>query len=231
MKPYLIQMLKELALLGAIKNRIEVSSMELSEKLQTSQQTASRYLLELDNNKAIEREMGIKKQLIRITKKGSEILENEFLEYKHIFELPHRIYFVGTVVSGSKEGSYYVSKGGYMSQFEDKIGFKPYPGTLNVKIETMEKNKLRFLRKVEGIEIEPFEENNKSFGGAKCFYACINATSTILCLPRRGHYSNVLEFLSESYLRDSLKLEDGDRVQIVVTIENQLSCEVHDEEQ
>jgi riboflavin kinase, archaea type len=231
MKPYLIQMLKELALLGAIKNRIEVSSMELSEKLLTSQQTASRYLLELDTNGTIEREMGIKKQLIHITKDGLDVLQNEFLEYKQIFALPQRIYFIGTIVSGKKEGSYYTAIEGYQSQFKKKLGFNPYPGTLNVQIDTMEKNKLRFLRKVEGIEIEPFEDNKKIFGGVKCFHACINAINTILVLPLRGHYSNILEFISESYLRDSLRLEDGNKVHILVTIEDQLSCEVNNEKQ
>ena len=47
LKPYLIQTLKELALLGAVHNKIELSSHELAEQLHTSQQTASRYLLEL----------------------------------------------------------------------------------------------------------------------------------------------------------------------------------------
>ena len=42
MQPYLIQMLKEIALLGAIRNKIEISSIELANQLNTSQQTASR---------------------------------------------------------------------------------------------------------------------------------------------------------------------------------------------
>ena len=33
MKPYLLQTLKEIAKLGAIKNKIEVSSKELAEKI------------------------------------------------------------------------------------------------------------------------------------------------------------------------------------------------------
>ena len=60
MKPYLLQLLKELALLGAIKDRIEVSSLEVANHLGTSQQTASRYLLELDEMEMITRELGIK---------------------------------------------------------------------------------------------------------------------------------------------------------------------------
>ena len=73
MKPYLLQTLKELALLGAIRNKIELSSQELAERLQTSQQTASRYLLELDKEQLITRELGVKKQLIQITAAGSDI--------------------------------------------------------------------------------------------------------------------------------------------------------------
>ena len=80
MKPYLLQTMKELALLGAIKNRIEISSFELAEQLETSQQTASRYLLELDNAGMITRELGVKKQLIQITSIGAEALQEEYLQ-------------------------------------------------------------------------------------------------------------------------------------------------------
>ena len=65
MKPYLIHTLKEIALLGALKNKIEISSSELSKQINTSQQTASRYLVELDKKGYITREFGIKKQLIQ----------------------------------------------------------------------------------------------------------------------------------------------------------------------
>ena len=75
MKSYLLQTLKEIALLGGIKNRIEISSVELARKLETSQQTASRYLLELDQDGMITRELGIKKQLIQITVLGDEALQ------------------------------------------------------------------------------------------------------------------------------------------------------------
>ncbi|PNX47786.1 MAG: hypothetical protein BV457_05060, partial [Thermoplasmata archaeon M9B1D] len=60
MKPYLLQTLKELALLGAIKNKIEISSLELGKQIESSQQTASRYLLELDKIGMVTRELGIK---------------------------------------------------------------------------------------------------------------------------------------------------------------------------
>ena len=87
LKPYLLQTLKELALLGAMRNKIEISSNELAKQLKTSQQTASRYLLDLDNDEMITRELGIKKQLIQITDFGSEALEEEYTKYKQIFDL------------------------------------------------------------------------------------------------------------------------------------------------
>jgi riboflavin kinase len=130
-----------------------------------------------------------------------------------------------------KEGTYYTSREGYIKQFQKKLGFIPYPGTLNLEINPVEKNKLRFLKQEEGIEISAFETDNRSFGGVKCFHACINKHNTILIFPLRGHYSNILEFIAPENLREHLELKDGDSVAIVVTIEKQLSCGADDEKQ
>ena len=132
LKPYLLQTLKELALLGAVHNKIELSSHELALQLQTSQQTASRYLLELDTQEMITRELGIKKQLLQITSKGSEVLENEYLYYKQIFDLTKKVVFEGKLISGMGEGKYYTEQKGYADQFEKQLGFLVYPGTCNV---------------------------------------------------------------------------------------------------
>ena len=134
MKPYLLATLKELALLGAIKNKIEISSLELAKQIDSSQQTASRYLLELDKKEMIIREMGIKKQLIKITSNGIETLREEHSQYQQIFELTDRIYFKGVIVSGLGEGRYYTEQNNYVTQFKEKLGIVPYPGTLNVEI-------------------------------------------------------------------------------------------------
>ena len=99
MKPYLLQTLKELALFGAMNNKIEVSSLELAEQLSTSQQTASRYLLELDAEGYITRELGIKKQIIQITDSGIEMLQNEHAQYKQIFELQKKVRFKGNILN------------------------------------------------------------------------------------------------------------------------------------
>jgi len=220
MKPYLLQTLKELALLGAIKNKIEISSFELSKQLETSQQTASRYLVELDKKGMIKRELGIKKQLIMITGSGEETLQEEHLQYKQIFELTDRIIFKGKVISGLGEGRYYTEQDGYIEQFKEKLGFVPYPGTLNVEIEYIERNKLRLLKNSKAIDILEFQTKNRTFGSVRCFRAEINGLDGAIVLPMRTHYSNVLEFISPEHLRKKLNIEDGNEVKIVIFFEN-----------
>jgi len=172
MKSYLLQTLKEIALLGGIKNKIEISSFELAKQLKTSQQTASRYLLELDNKGFISRELGIKKQIIL-----------------------------------------------YADQFKKCLNFAPYPGTLNVEIKPIERNKLRFLKNYGGIPINEFETKNRTFGSVLCFHAKIKGIKGAVVLPIRSHYSNILEVISPQHLRKRLNLKDGDEVEIVISLE------------
>jgi riboflavin kinase len=214
MKSYLLQTLKELALLGAIKNKIEISSFELAKKLETSQQTASRYLVELDKKGILTREFGIKKQIIMITNVGEDLLQKEHLQYQQIFELTDRVIFKGRVVSGLGEGRYYTEQTGYIEQFKNKLGFVPYPGTLNVEIEFIERNKFRLLKNQKAIIIDEFQTRNRTFGGVRCFKANISGVDGAIVLPLRSHYSNVLEFISQSFLREKLNLTDGDEVTI-----------------
>jgi riboflavin kinase len=213
-----LQTLKELALLGAVHNKIELSSHELAHQLQTSQQTASRYLLELDTQEMITRELGVKKQLIQITSIGSDVLENEFLSYKQIFDLTNKVTFKGKLISGMGEGKYYTEQKGYAEQFEKHLGFVPYPGTFNVEIEYIERNKLRLLRNFPGIAIEEFKAENRTFGGVVCFKATINGNDGAIVLPKRSHYTNILECISPYHLREKLNLQDGDEVEVVVSL-------------
>jgi len=219
MKPYLLQTLKELALLGAIRNKIELSSHELADQLQTSQQTASRYLLELDTQHMITRELGVKKQLIQITGTGADTLENEFMSYKQIFDLTNKIVFKGKVISGMGEGTYYTRQQGYADQFEKQLGFKAYPGTFNVEIEYIERNKLRLLRNYNGIMIPEFQAGNRTFGSVVCFKATINGYEGAIVLPKRSHYAIVLECISPVHLREKLNVQDGDQVTVVVHLQ------------
>ena len=219
MKAYLLQTLKELALIGAIDNKIEISSDDLAKQMDISQQTASRYLLELDSQGMIKREMGIKKQLINITALGKGILQEEFSLYQQIFELKDRVIIKGKVVSGMGEGRYYTEQTGYGKQFKNKLGIVAYPGTLNVEISYAEKNKLRSLKNHKAILIEEFKTKNRTFGAVKCYKSSINGLDSAIVLPLRSHYSNILEVISKDFLRKKLNLKDGDNIELIIYFE------------
>ena len=126
--------LKQIALLGGINDYIAISSRELGEKLDISQQSASKRILELLEEGCIQRDLGARKQRIKITKKGLDALRAEYSEYQRIFEMKDHLTIRGVVTAGMGEGQYYVNQPGYQDQFRDKLGFTPFEGTLNLRI-------------------------------------------------------------------------------------------------
>ena len=126
--------LRKLALMGALDDYISISSRELGEALEMSQQSASKRILELIDCQFITRDLGTRKQRIKITPKGVEEMKKEYTEYRRIFERTDYINIRGEVASGMGEGGYYIYQDGYLKQFESKLGFIPYQGTFNVHI-------------------------------------------------------------------------------------------------
>ena len=100
--------LRRIALLGGLRDSITVSSRELGEALEMSQQSASKRILELLDEKYIERDVGARKQQIRITPKGAELLKKEYLEYRKVFENTDKMVIHGKVAQGMGEGGYYI---------------------------------------------------------------------------------------------------------------------------
>ena len=141
------------------------------------------------------------------------------LDYKKIFEGEGTITIRGKVFSGVGEGRYYVSLDGYRKQFIEKLGFDPYPGTLNLKIP---KEQLYFRRRLdeeEGILIEGFSTPDRTFGEVKAFRCKVDGIEGAIVMPKRTHYpEDVLEVIAPVKLRDSLNLKDGDYVDVEVIL-------------
>lgn len=215
-KPFLLQTLKRLALIGADITRVELSTDDLAQQLDVSQQTASRYLVELDKQGLIRREMGVRKQLIAILPAGMNLLQEEYADYRRLFEEKNAIQLKGVVTTGMGEGEYYTEQEGYLEQFEERLGFTPFPGTLNIKVEDVELNKLRVLRQSGGIVIDGFTRDDRTFGGVRCFKTKINSAEGAVVLPLRSHYSTVIEVVSPHCLRERLDLNDGDEIRLQV---------------
>lgn len=216
MKPRYIQTLKSIALMGGIHDFVSVSSSELGKKLSISQQSASKRILELLELGYMTRDLGARSQRIKITRSGIDALMKEYADFKRIFELKDQLTIRGIVTTGLGEGQYYVQQKGYLKQFESKLWFLPYEGTLNLRLESAELVKLNVLGDSDGILIDGFESEGRSFGEVKCFSAKIKGVECAVIMPVRSHHSNVLEVISKHHLRTTLGLEDGDIVELIV---------------
>jgi riboflavin kinase len=216
-KPSLLITLYKLIEVGAYPNEIIFTTTELAKLLSSSQQTASRHLIELEKLGLIHRVRLGRRESIKITSGGIKHLNDMFLTLKRAFEMKTaETVFEGVLFSGLGEGAYYVSQPGYKKQFVEKLGFEPYAGTLNLRVRKEDQEEVRLLEASPFTLIEGFANGNRSFGPAKCFQAEIaDKVEGALIFPVRTHYAgDVVELISPQYLRRLLHLKDGDTVRI-----------------
>ena len=102
--------LKKIALLGGMTDYVAISSRELGDALDMSQQSASKRILELLDGKYIVRDLGARRQRIKLTENGVNWLKNEYNEYRRIFELTDHMTLKGRVTTGMGQGGYYISQ-------------------------------------------------------------------------------------------------------------------------
>jgi len=198
----------------------DVSSSKLAGDLKVSQQTASRRIKELESEGYIIREILPRGQRVKMTPKATEVLRRIHVDLdKALKDLDSCVYNVtGEVISGMGEGRYYMELSGYKNQFIERLGFKPYPGTLNLRLKTEEDIRGRqILRDIEGIEINGFVSGERTFGPVKCFIAKIDGVEGAVIIPMRTHHGfNTLEVIAPENIRERLGLNDGDIVTVKV---------------
>ncbi|HKZ87894.1 MAG TPA: DUF120 domain-containing protein [Candidatus Bathyarchaeia archaeon] len=213
--------LLKLAEMGAHRRTAKISTEYLAEKLGTSQQTASRYLIELEHKGWIRRTITHEGCLIKIEEAGMAELQKLTSHLRFLLEAayPPSVTLEGTVFTGLGEGAYYISKEHYRKQFMEKLGFDPYPGTLNLKLTGDYDTKTRTeLESYPAIEVEGFKNEDRTFGLVKCYPVMIdNKVKGALISALRTHYDvSVLELIAPVCLRKHLNLKDGTKVKIEV---------------
>ncbi len=214
----LILALRRIALLGGMHDYVSLSSRELGDMLDVSQQSASKRILEMLNEGWIVRDLGARRQRIKLTEKGTDALRREYAEYQRIFETRDHLAIKGAVVTGMGEGQYYVTQEGYQEQFLHRLGFRPYEGTLNVRVSPTDLYKLDILRRSVGILVKGFERNGRTFGDVVCHKASLQNIECAVVVPSRSHYEDVIEVLCKYHLRRTLGLKDGDPIEVRVSL-------------
>jgi riboflavin kinase len=121
----------------------------------------------------------------------------------------------GRVFSGKSEAARFTELPWVKRQITEKLGFTPYPGTLNVKL-TKDCVKLRsLLRKSKVVEIMPAT----GFCRGRCFKAYLMDVECTVIIPEVANYpSDVIEVIAPMNLREKLQLEDGDTIEIKISL-------------
>lgn len=223
-----IVILSELLLSGAKNNFVELTTNEIAKKIKRSQQLASKELLDLEFFGCIKRNKKSKKYTIKVTEKGYQQVYDHFLFLKTAVEpFKQGIDFEGQIITGMGEGAYYMSLNGYKKQFKEKLGYEPYPGTLNIKLNSMlfveaKKEMLKY----PAIKIEGFSDQSRTFGWVKCYPAYINDSrninSSILILERTHYDDTIIELIAPFSIKEQFSLKNGDYVKLKVDTNNPL---------
>ncbi|MFB6146334.1 MAG: DUF120 domain-containing protein [Halobacteriaceae archaeon] len=217
--------LKQIALAGAASGTVKLSCGDLADRLDVSAQTASRRLQALEGAGHVERELAGDGQLVTVTGAGEAALRAEYEEYRRIFEdgAAERLSLEGTVTGGMGEGRHYISLPGYSEQFRERLGYEPFPGTLNVDLAPAGVRARSALEAVEAVPIDGWADEDRTYGPAVCYPATVatdgdSYESAHVIEPERTHHDDDhLEVIAPDRLRDALDLADGDRVTIHVT--------------
>lgn len=214
--------LQQLALNGGLKRELKISSSELGDQLDISTQTANRRLQNLWDAGLIYRQSVTDGQYVFIRKEGEQILWNEYEQYREIFESPQDIELTGTVVEGMGKGKHFVSLSGYSEQFEEKFGYTPFPGTLNVELSPASARTWSRLREIDPIRIEGWSDGETTYGPVYSYPGKIEANEQVykpvhVIVPERTeHEEDNLEVVAPEELRERLDIESGSQVIIYV---------------
>jgi riboflavin kinase len=202
--------------------KCEIPTSNLLKTISISQQTASRRIIALEEEGYLSRDFKNNEGYLDITAKGYVQLERVYNDLKSLFEEQVCIEkFNGTLIKGMGEGRHYIKKPQYLEQFYKKIGFFPYFGTLNVKMESSIHDLIiHHLKDFSKVEIRGFTDDSRTYGDVECYKVLLWPEDDIhkqihgafLRIERTSHEPFILEFICEQYLREFWNLVDGSKI-------------------
>ena len=122
----------------------------------------------------------------------------------------------GKVVSGVRKAAYFTQLDWVQEQCMEKLGFRPYPGTLNLEVSEESLPTVEALQKEQGIELIP---PNTEFCTARTMLLSVGSVSGAIIIPAedvRVHGKNIVEVISPLRLKDALQIKDGDSLTLIV---------------
>ena len=121
----------------------------------------------------------------------------------------------GKIVSGAKKGAFFTGLDWVQNQCQEKLGFKPFPGTLNLEIEEEKIPRIEALFKQSGIELVPPDSD---FCAGQVYPVSIMGITGAILAPAedvRIHGKKIIELIAPTSLKEALDVGDGDEVMLV----------------
>ncbi|MFW9870248.1 MAG: DUF120 domain-containing protein [Candidatus Thorarchaeota archaeon] len=203
---------------GAIHNKTILTTRELGQILNVSQQTASRRIAQCVEEGYVSRIHTAEGMLLQITDRGRNELLQILTNLEIAFTPPEdEIVIEGRIVTGLGEGAYYVEI--YSSKLRSALGFKPHLGTLNVKIVDEESRKaISRMKNTTPLVVRGFSYKGRTFGDVICYRVKVNKKieAAIVIAQRTHHSEEILEVVAPVNIRNTLNLSDDDEITLVV---------------
>ncbi len=126
-----------------------------------------------------------------------------------------RIVFEGTVFSGKGEGKKFIDLPWVKRQIQEKLGFVPFSGTLNMHLTPKSAEQKKLLKNAKTQEITP----QAGYCKGLLIRARIGNVDGAIIVPQIPSYpSDVLEVIAPMCLREKLKLADDNKVTVAVNV-------------
>lgn len=124
----------------------------------------------------------------------------------------------GTATTGLGKGAKYIGMDAYQELFNDALGFYPFPGTLNIEVDTAER--AAFTDHTETIELAAPTVDGETYSAVDAHPVTVTAPDTdktaegaLLDLEITDHPDTIAEIIAPVNLREELGLEDEDTVE------------------
>ena len=124
-----------------------------------------------------------------------------------------KIEVAGRVFTGQGEGRKYVELEWVKQQVKEKLGFNPYPGTLNLRLDEENVKRRVLLEKAAELRLCQLE----GYCTGLLFKASLDGSACGVVIPQVEDYpENVLEVVAPVNLKQKLRLRNGDLVTVTV---------------
>ena len=132
--------------------------------------------------------------------------------------MKEKLTVIGKIVRGSGKGAFFVQLDWVQKQCQEKLGFNPFPGTLNIVIDEKKVPLIAAIFKKDGLTLEPADSSSCT---GHIYPASIMGVNGAIVAPAdhvRVHAHNILELIAPICLKDALDVDDGDEIMLVLRL-------------